>query len=194
MNFIERIDSINTNPKSAVLKIYGKEIHHSNTRRFLKEGLWLVSSWLWAIAMTQSQILIAVLEDSIIFASVDDNGENSFHKRMFWNDINKYKFEVKVKKFIATRIRLSFELNGKQYTTDEFTKKKKNKWNHDSIMTENILNFLLEKINNKDLKETVKSDKNNISQLSDNLTKLNELKEKGILTEEEFTEQKKKLL
>jgi hypothetical protein len=35
---------------------------------------------------------------------------------------------------------------------------------------------------------------NNISELATNLTQLNELKEKGILTEEEFTEQKKKLL
>ena len=35
---------------------------------------------------------------------------------------------------------------------------------------------------------------NSISELSDNLTKLGELKEKGLLTEEEFNEQKKKLL
>ena len=34
---------------------------------------------------------------------------------------------------------------------------------------------------------------NNISDLADNLTKLNELKDKGILTEEEFNKQKKKL-
>ena len=34
----------------------------------------------------------------------------------------------------------------------------------------------------------------NISALSDDLTKLGELKEKGLLTEEEFNEQKKKLL
>ena len=39
-----------------------------------------------------------------------------------------------------------------------------------------------------------KDKKNNISDLSDNLTKLGELKEKGILTDEEFNEQKKKLL
>ena len=35
---------------------------------------------------------------------------------------------------------------------------------------------------------------NNISELSDDITKLGELKEKGLLTEEEFNEQKKKLL
>ena len=35
---------------------------------------------------------------------------------------------------------------------------------------------------------------NNISELADDLTKLNELKERGILSEEEFIEQKKKLL
>ena len=43
--------------------------------------------------------------------------------------------------------------------------------------------------------EEIKSEtKNNISELSENLTKLGELKEKGLLTEEEFNEQKKKLL
>ena len=43
--------------------------------------------------------------------------------------------------------------------------------------------------------DTISSMKdNNISELATNLTQLNELKEKGILTEEEFTEQKKKLL
>jgi len=52
---------------------------------------------------------------------------------------------------------------------------------------------------NKEVKEEtqveIKEDKpTNIDALSDNLTKLNELKEKGILTEEEFNEQKKKLL
>jgi uncharacterized membrane protein len=51
-----------------------------------------------------------------------------------------------------------------------------------------------------DKKKPVKVDstpskkENNISDLSDNLTKLGELKEKGLLTEEEFEEQKKKLL
>ena len=38
------------------------------------------------------------------------------------------------------------------------------------------------------------NEENNISDLADNLTKLNELKDKGILTEEEFNKQKKKLL
>lgn len=43
--------------------------------------------------------------------------------------------------------------------------------------------------------DTISSTKNNnISELATNLTQLNELKEKGILTEEEFSEQKKKLL
>lgn len=43
--------------------------------------------------------------------------------------------------------------------------------------------------------DTIPSKKeNNISELATNLTQLNKLKEKGILTEEEFTEQKKKLL
>lgn len=37
-------------------------------------------------------------------------------------------------------------------------------------------------------------EENNISDLADNLTKLNELKDKGILTAEEFNKQKKKLL
>ena len=35
---------------------------------------------------------------------------------------------------------------------------------------------------------------NNISELADDITKLGELKEKGLLTDEEFNEQKKKLL
>jgi len=39
-----------------------------------------------------------------------------------------------------------------------------------------------------------KNNRDNISELSDNLTKLYALKEKGILTEEEFTEQKRKHL
>jgi len=44
-------------------------------------------------------------------------------------------------------------------------------------------------------KEEIQSNtKNNITELSDDLTKLGELKEKGLLTEEEFNEQKKKLL
>ena len=44
-------------------------------------------------------------------------------------------------------------------------------------------------------KEKVKEDlPTNISELADDLTKLGELKEKGLLTEEEFNEQKKKLL
>ena len=49
-------------------------------------------------------------------------------------------------------------------------------------------------------KKTAKSESNpskkanSISELSDNLTKLGELKEKGLLTEEEFNEEKKKLL
>ena len=55
----------------------------------------------------------------------------------------------------------------------------------------------IKKKNTKSLKhkEKVKEDlPTNISALSDDLTKLGELKEKGLLTEEEFNEQKKKLL
>ena len=55
----------------------------------------------------------------------------------------------------------------------------------------------IKKKNTKSLKhkEKVKEDlPTNISALSDDLTKLGELKEKGLLTEEEFNEQKKRLL
>ena len=44
------------------------------------------------------------------------------------------------------------------------------------------------------IEENQKKKENNISELAGNLTKLNELKEKGILSEEEFNEQKRKLL
>lgn len=47
-------------------------------------------------------------------------------------------------------------------------------------------------INKIDGEQTVKQ--NNISSISDELIKLNDLKEKGILTEEEFQQQKKKIL
>ena len=51
---------------------------------------------------------------------------------------------------------------------------------------------------NEEIKEEIIQAKENkptnISSLSDDLTKLGELKEKGLLTEEEFNEQKKKLL
>ena len=55
------------------------------------------------------------------------------------------------------------------------------------------------KSSNKEVKEEtqveIKEDKpTNIDALADNLTKLGELKEKGLLTEDEFEEQKKKLL
>ena len=46
----------------------------------------------------------------------------------------------------------------------------------------------------KEKKEVKKDTPTNITSLSDNLIKLGELKDKGLLTEEEFNEQKKKLL
>ena len=55
-----------------------------------------------------------------------------------------------------------------------------------------IILFILLKYYSINLKK--KDKKNNISDLSYNLTKLGELKEKGLLTEDEFEEQKKKLL
>ncbi len=65
--------------------------------------------------------------------------------------------------------------------------------------------FTFKDVNNilsQNKKETTIEEKNqnlkdkptNITSLSDDLTKLGELKEKGLLTEEEFNEQKKKLL
>jgi hypothetical protein len=74
------------------------------------------------------------------------------------------------------------------FNETEIVEKKKPYYNADLDMS------LLSK------KKPVKSDsnpykkENNISDLADNLTKLGELKEKGLLTEEEFNEQKKKLL
>ena len=52
---------------------------------------------------------------------------------------------------------------------------------------------------NLEVKEEIKDNPkqvntNSIEELSESLTKLGELKEKGLLTEEEFNEQKKKLL
>ena len=91
--------------------------------------------------------------------------------------------------FIYKKILTSNDNNIDSPTNAESTIKEKNPYyNPDLDMS------LLSK------KKPVKSDsnpykkENNILALSDNLTKLGELKEKGLLTEEEFNEQKKILL
>lgn len=82
-----------------------------------------------------------------------------------------------------------------QYYIKKYTSKDNNEvdsdTNEDSTIEEKIT-----VVENKPIKEDKSPSKNenNISDLSDNLTKLGELKEKGLLTEEEFNEQKKKLL
>ena len=62
---------------------------------------------------------------------------------------------------------------------------------------ERDLDFEMSLANTKNMAKVISilpNEENNISDLADNLTKLNELKDKGILTEEEFNKQKKKLL
>ena len=57
-----------------------------------------------------------------------------------------------------------------------------------------VFTIIIDKIDTKSVSSSDKKESNSNSSVSDELLKLNELKEKGILTEEEFNEQKKKLL
>ena len=57
-----------------------------------------------------------------------------------------------------------------------------------------IITIIIDKIDTELDSSSDKKESNSNSSVSDELLKLNELKEKGILTEEEFNEQKKKLL
>ena len=65
--------------------------------------------------------------------------------------------------------------------------------------TKNVEAVKVDNLPNLEVKEEIKDNPkqvntNSIEELSESLTKLGELKEKGLLTEEEFNEQKKKLL
>ena len=55
-------------------------------------------------------------------------------------------------------------------------------------------NKVVEEKKNETKKEIKKYKKSKLSNLANNLTKLGELKERGLLTEEEFNEQKRKIL
>jgi len=66
---------------------------------------------------------------------------------------------------------------------------------HESITDSNVARILHEKRKKAETKETVvqQTSVNNMS-IADELKKLNDLKEQGVLTEEEFNEQKRKLI
>ena len=70
---------------------------------------------------------------------------------------------------------------------------KSNLWSKLFDETE-VINEVVEEKKNETQKEIKKYKKSKLSNLANNLTKLGELKERGLLTEEEFNEQKRKIL
>ena len=67
-------------------------------------------------------------------------------------------------------------------------------FNYSNFLTSLIYNKKVTSNKNEAVKEIKNHRKSNIFNLSNKLTKLGELKEKGLLTEDEFNEQKRKLL
>jgi hypothetical protein len=184
----EAIEKFNTNPRSEIVSSHYAERKKISTE--IMKGLSPAMS-----AFSIEFILIVILKDGILF--IDYELKNpKFVKRMFWNQIDEFSFTVESKTIgllgWGKQIELNFLIDHQKYKT---VLKNHEYKDSDTQMSEQTLSFLQDKINNKELytkKEDTSTNESN--SIADELLKLNNLKETGILSEEEFNEQKKKLL
>ena len=136
---IEITDTYNVNPKSDVIHtcIAEKQKISSTIARGFRSA---------ALAFTLEFVVISILDDSILFVDrcMDRKKEPKFVKRMFWNQLIDYGFEINVKKKLFNdSIELKFIIDGEEFKTLFHSHKSKDS---DERMSEKTLSFLLGKI------------------------------------------------
>ncbi len=132
------IEEFNVNPKSKLIHCFYPEIIKISSQIF--KGLNPM-----ALSITMEFMHLGLFEDSIIFSYSPIRKSKQFHKRMFWEDVNKYEFVIKVKKlaFGRSQVIINYKIDDKKFKhilTVHKTKDTRSK------ISEKTLSFIKEKI------------------------------------------------
>tara|TARA_B100000945_G_C19969394_1_gene406840 strand:+ start:49 stop:471 length:423 start_codon:yes stop_codon:yes gene_type:complete len=132
---VDLLDEFNVNPKSEVVDVL------SSWLKTIKTDLAIGFSSLFApLLFSKNQIFIVILTDSIILMKPN----KTFVKRMFWKDIKKYDFNIKVKKSLfGKNIKIKFVIEENKYYIPLYSYK--NKKSEEDRISEETLSFILEK-------------------------------------------------